>query len=157
MGGRPPTRPLALADARPFLVRSLKRLASSSAKALIIVKNILPKGKSNASHKPEPDPQVNQFYKDAVKSIRHSGDKHIIFLEGIWDPDNLKKPSYYKDTAHNLVYEYHNYPTEANDSVKQSFDEKFKKFKKKIITFLVIWVNSIQDQWEKNLKHKMAI
>ncbi|MBF9294127.1 cellulase family glycosylhydrolase, partial [Staphylococcus epidermidis] len=116
-----------------------------------------PKGKSNASHKPEPDPQVNQFYKDAVKSIRHSGDKHIIFLEGIWDPDNLKKPSYYKDTAHNLVYEYHNYPTEANDSVKQSFDEKFKKFKKKIITFLVIWVNSIQDQWEKNLKHKMAI
>ncbi|MGW0219038.1 hypothetical protein ACWDXH_32110, partial [Micromonospora chokoriensis] len=78
-------------------------------------------------------------------------------LEGIWDPDNLKKPSYYKDTAHNLVYEYHNYPTEANDSVKQSFDEKFKKFKKKIITFLVIWVNSIQDQWEKNLKHKMAI
>ena len=90
-----------------------------------------PKGKSTASHKPEPDPQINQFYKDAVKSIRDSGDKHIIFLEGIWDPDNLKKPSYYKDTAHNLVYEYHNYPTKENDSVKQSFDEKFKKIQEK--------------------------
>ncbi|MDS3952542.1 glycoside hydrolase family 5 protein, partial [Staphylococcus epidermidis] len=90
-----------------------------------------PKGQSKASKKAKPDSQVNQFYKDAVKSIRDSGDKHIIFLEGIWDPDNLKNPSYYNDTAHNLVYEYHNYATKWNDSVKQSFDDKLDKIQTK--------------------------
>ncbi|MBM0799891.1 hypothetical protein D0399_06225, partial [Staphylococcus epidermidis] len=88
-----------------------------------------PKGQSEASHKPKPDPQVNQFYKDAVKSIRDSGDKHIIFLEGIWNPDNLKDPSYYKDTAHNLVYEYHNYATKEDGSVRESFDKKLDNIK----------------------------
>ncbi|EJE19247.1 hypothetical protein PZL24_10035 [Staphylococcus epidermidis] len=29
------------------------------------------------------DKQVNKFYKEAIKSIRDSGDKHIIFLEAI--------------------------------------------------------------------------
>lgn len=70
------------------------------------------------------DDEVNQFYKEAIKSIRDTGDKHIIFLEGIWDPNNLKQPSYYNDTAHNLVYEYHNYPTKSDNSVRESFDKK---------------------------------
>lgn len=77
------------------------------------------------------DDQVNQFYKEAIKSIRDTGDKHIIFLEAVWDPDKLNKPSYYNDSAHNLVYEYHNYATKDNSSVKQSFDNKFNQIEKK--------------------------
>src|SRR5699024_12122442 len=40
--GLPPFRPLARAASNPFFVRSLNKLASSSANALIMVKNILP-------------------------------------------------------------------------------------------------------------------
>lgn len=73
------------------------------------------------------DEQVNVFYKEAVKSIRETGDKHIIFLEAVWDPENLKAPSYYNDSANQLVYEYHNYATSEDDSVKQSFNNKLNK------------------------------
>ena len=39
------------------------------------------------------DKQVNKFYKEAIKSIRDSGDKHIIFLEAIQNPENLENPN----------------------------------------------------------------
>lgn len=71
------------------------------------------------------DKQIKNFYKEAVKSIRDTGDKHIIFLEAVWNPSNLEDPSFYNDTAHNLVYEYHNYATSQDSSVKHSFNEKF--------------------------------
>lgn len=77
------------------------------------------------------DDAVNKFYKEAIKSIRDTGDKHIIFLEAVWDPENLKEPSYYNDSAHNLVYEYHNYATQDNSSVRQSFNRKFNAIEKK--------------------------
>ncbi|MBW7479889.1 glycoside hydrolase family 5 protein [Staphylococcus epidermidis] len=82
-----------------------------------------PKGVNDGSS----DKQVNKFYKEAVKSIRDAGDKHIIFLEAVWNPENLENPDYYNDTAHNLVYEYHNYATADDSSVEESFRKKLDK------------------------------
>lgn len=83
-------------------------------------KGVTPKNKDDGKS----DDQVHAFYKDAIKSIRDTGDKHIIFLEAVWDPQNMKEPSYYHDSADSLVYEYHNYATQFDESVQASFDKK---------------------------------
>lgn len=65
------------------------------------------------------------FYKRIIEEIRKNDDKHLIFVESVWDVGNLPAPSYFEDE--NIVYEYHNYQWENHDdfdSQKKFVDSK---------------------------------
>lgn len=73
------------------------------------------------------DKQVKQFYKDALGSIRSTGDKHIAFLEA-WHDDDLQDPSEFGKNHGDIVYEYHNYPygdsAKSDKAIKEGFDKQ---------------------------------
>ncbi|MCU5745958.1 glycoside hydrolase family 5 protein [Staphylococcus sp. SQ8-PEA] len=115
--------PNAQGKAKEILYKLAEHYKNESAVAGYDVLNE-PKGEGGSS-----DDQVQSFYKQAVKSIRDAGDNHIIFLEAVWNPENMKSPSYYNDSANNLVYEYHNYATKYDHSVRESFDKKLDSIK----------------------------
>ena len=54
------------------------------------------------------------FYNEIYNAIRSKDSDHIIIMESCWDADNLPRPSQYGWT--NVVYEYHYYPWNAQNS-----------------------------------------
>lgn len=95
-----------------------------------------PKGKI---HDGNVKKQIAKFYKETIDTIRKNGDNHIAFLEATWDPINMPNPSEYpkkgkKWDENNVVYEYHNYPTEdqgrSHQGIRESFDNKVDGIKK---------------------------
>lgn len=93
--------------------------------------DILNEPKGPAGHS---DDQVQQFYKDTLKTIRGNGDNHIAFLEAVWDPQNMKDPQYFGKNNNNIVYEYHNYPynnyAQSHKGIRENFDNKINSINK---------------------------
>lgn len=79
------------------------------------------------------------FFDETIQTIRNNDDKHIVFLESTWDPQNMPNPDQYpakgkKWDQNNVVYEYHNYPVDnqglSQEGIRQSFDQKIAGIKK---------------------------
>ncbi len=83
--------------------------------------------------------EIAKFYDETIQTIRNNDDKHIVFLEATWDPQNMPNPDQYpakgkKWDQNNVVYEYHNYPVDnqglSHEGIRQSFDQKIAGIKK---------------------------